>query len=172
MAAHLGLQHAKALLKMEPLRQHLIAMRLACQCCKGPVFRYLFSRYNNAVKGISAVIKRAGPRQALCSRRNLILSLQAHSRSRTAYVKFYIPLTMAKKLQRVVRRHKIQLEYRLTTNAGLRLRPFFLSLQNRIDYDDTKKAVGVIQAVRHFQKQRVAYVKCRQVMLPRVVAAR
>jgi hypothetical protein len=166
MAAHLGLQHAKAHCKMEPLKQRLIAMRCASQCFKGPIFRYLFRRTNNAVKGISAVIQRCGPRQALSARLNLILRLQARVRARVAYVKFYVPLTMAKKLQRAVRCRKAQFEYRRVTSAGLRLRPFFLSLQNRIDFDQMKLAIQKIQSIRHFQRQRTAYVKCRQVTMP------
>jgi hypothetical protein len=84
---------------------------------------------------------------------------------RVAFVKFYIPLTMAKKLQRVVRRRRVREDYRKLISAGLRLRPVFMSLCNRMNYVDTKKAVGVIQAVRHFQKHRLAYVKCRQVTI-------
>jgi hypothetical protein len=78
-------------------------------------------------------------------------------------VKFYIPLTMAKKLQRSVRRIRAQHEYRRVVGAVLRLRPYLLCLQNRVNYEDIKRAVGVIQAVRHFQRQRISYVKCRQV---------
>jgi hypothetical protein len=161
MAAHLGFQHAKAHLKMRPLQQRLIAMRQACQCFKGPIFHYLFARRNNAVKSVSAVIRRSGPRQAVCARRDLIISLQAYTRTRIAYVKFYIPLTMAKKLQRSVRRIRAQHDYRRVVGAGLRLRPYILCMQNRVNYEDIKRAVGVIQAVRHFQRQRISYVKCR-----------
>ena len=68
ITAHLGLQHLKAHARMQPLRQRLIDMRLAAACFKGPVFRYLYKRTNEAVKGISAVVKRSAPRQALCVR--------------------------------------------------------------------------------------------------------
>jgi hypothetical protein len=164
-AAHLGLQHAKAHTKMKALRQHFLDMRIACQCVKGPVFRYFFKRYSVAAKGVSAIIQRSGPRQAFCARLGLILSLQAYSRMRVAFVKFYVPLTMAKKLQRVVRRRRIRENYRKLISAGLRLRPVFMSLCNRVSYEEMKRAVGVIQAVRHFQKHRSAYVKCRRVAI-------
>ena len=165
IAAHLGLQHAKAHAKMKALRQRFLDMRIACQCVKGPIFRYLFKRYSDAAKGVSAIIQRSGPRHALCARRSLILSLQAYSRMHEAFVKFYVPLTMAKKLQRAVRCRRVREDYRILISAGLRLRPVFMSLCNRISYADTKRAVGVIQAVRHFQKHRLAYVKCRQVAI-------
>ena len=66
MMAHLGLQHLKANARMQPLRQRLLDMRLAAACFKGPVFRYLYKRTSDAVKGISAVVKRSAPRHALC----------------------------------------------------------------------------------------------------------
>ena len=161
MLAHLGLQHAKAIIKMKPRRKHLIDMRDACQCFRGPIVHYLHKRYTNAVKGISSVVQRCGPRQALCCRRDLILNLQARVRARAAYFEFYVPLTMAKRLQRVIRRRKVQSSYITMIRGGAQLRLYAVALQDRINFDSKRKAVQVIQAVRHFQKHRISYVKCR-----------
>lgn len=163
MAAHLGLQHLKAHTKMRPLRQHLIAMRLAAACFKGPVFRYLYKRTSDAVKGISAVVKRCAPRQSLCARRNLILSLQARSRAHGVYVRYYVPLINAKKLKNVVRRCLVQAAYRRLLHAGLKLLPALVAVQDRISFTEKRKAVGVIQATRHLKSDRLAYLKCRRV---------
>ncbi len=160
--AHLGLQHAKAIIKTRPRRKQFIDMREAANCFKGPIYRYLHKRFNNAVKGISAIIMRCGPRQAICARLNLILCLQARVRGRGAYLNFYVPLTMAKRLQRVLRRRRVREGYIAVIKAGLRLTPYVMTLHDRINYEGKKKAVQAIQAVRHFQKQRVSYVKCRQ----------
>jgi hypothetical protein len=162
MIAHLGLQHAKANTKMRPLQKHLMDMREGANCFKGPIYRYLYKRLSDAAKSISAIVKRSGPRQALCASRDLILSLQARVRARGAYLNFYVPLTMAKKLQRAVRRRRVQSSYITIIKAGLRLAPYVMTLQDRIDYENKKKAVQVIQAVRHFQKHRVSYVRCRR----------
>jgi hypothetical protein len=159
--AHLGLQHIKALARMRSFRQRLVDLRDACQCCRGPLLCFLYKRLRDAIKKISNVVKRSGVRQALCASRHLALVFQARARARAAYVDYYVPLTMAKRLQRVVRRQRAQADHRRILHARLQLHPFLRSLHDRFNYDRMKQALSVICSVRRFREQRISYVKCR-----------